>query len=73
MKGHDCLVCPYHGWAFDDEGFLQDVPALENGEKLPDKPMIDAYPVVEKGGFIWLFYGSKVGSPDLLPYFIYPA
>ncbi len=19
-KGHSCVVCPYHGWAFDGEG-----------------------------------------------------
>ena len=24
--GHSCVVCPYHGWAFDGTGSLQDVP-----------------------------------------------
>lgn len=29
--------------------------------KWPHRPLVNAYPVEEKGGFIWLFYGS----PDL--------
>ena len=29
VEGHDCVVCPYHGWAFDSEGRLRDVPAAE--------------------------------------------
>lgn len=26
VEGHDCVVCPYHGWAFDERGLLRDVP-----------------------------------------------
>lgn len=28
-EGHTCVVCPYHGWAFDGDGRLHDVPAAE--------------------------------------------
>lgn len=28
-NGHTCVVCPYHGWAFDGNGKLHDVPAAE--------------------------------------------
>ena len=28
-EGHTCVVCPYHGWAFDGEGKLHDVPAAD--------------------------------------------
>ena len=28
-SGHTCVVCPYHGWAIDHNGVLQDVPAAE--------------------------------------------
>jgi hypothetical protein len=51
-NGHDCVVCPYHGWAFDEEGRLQDVPSLppsSNG-KWPHRPLVESYPVEEKGG-----------------------
>ena len=30
VDGKSCVVCPYHGWAFDAEGYVRDVPASEN-------------------------------------------
>jgi Rieske [2Fe-2S] domain len=33
VDGKSCVVCPYHGWAFDDEGYVRDVPASENKVK----------------------------------------
>lgn len=58
VDGHDCVVCPYHAWAFSGDGRLRDVPALENRNEWPKRPIVPSYPVAEKGGFIWLFYGS---------------
>jgi phenylpropionate dioxygenase-like ring-hydroxylating dioxygenase large terminal subunit len=34
VDGKSCVVCPYHGWAFDDEGYVRDVPASENKVRL---------------------------------------
>lgn len=48
VKGQDCVVCPYHGWAFDAEGVLQDVPAADNAEAWPQKKLVDSYAVEEK-------------------------
>jgi nitrite reductase/ring-hydroxylating ferredoxin subunit len=48
VNGHDCVVCPYHGWAFDGEGVLRDVPAAENEGEWPEKQLIDVFPVEEK-------------------------
>ena len=48
VKGHDCVVCPYHGWAFDTDGVLRDVPAAEKDSEFPQKPLIDAFPVEER-------------------------
>lgn len=42
--GHTCVVCPYHGWAFDGEGRLRDVPSAE-ANKWPKRPVVNAYPV----------------------------
>ena len=58
MDGHDCVVCPYHGWAFDADGVLRDVPAAVHDGEWPRKALVEAYPVAEAGGFVWLFYGS---------------
>lgn len=48
VEGHDCVVCPYHGWAFDGKGVLQDVPAAENQKEWPRKQLVQSYPVKEK-------------------------
>jgi len=42
--GHTCVVCPYHGWAIDGEGKLQDVPSAEPG-RWPKRPIVSSYPV----------------------------
>jgi phenylpropionate dioxygenase-like ring-hydroxylating dioxygenase large terminal subunit len=67
VNGHDCVVCPYHGWAFDEGGVLRDVPAAEHAGEFPQKQLVDVYPVVEKGGFVWLFYGSSTLPIDERP------
>ena len=40
-------------------GKLRDVPAAADQSHLPKRPLVDAYPVQEKGGFVWLFFGSR--------------
>ncbi|KAL4451408.1 hypothetical protein ABPG77_009480 [Micractinium sp. CCAP 211/92] len=57
--GHSCVVCPYHAWALDGEGVLRDVPAAEHKGEWAQRPLVDSWPVEEKGGFVWVFYGSK--------------
>lgn len=52
------------GWAFDAEGRLQDVPSAEPG-RWPKRPLVSSYPVVEDGGFVWLFFGDL--PEDLRP------
>lgn len=63
-SGHTCVVCPYHGHAFDAEGRLQDVPSAEPG-RWPKRPLVSSFPVVESGGFVWLFFGDL--PEDLRP------
>lgn len=66
-EGHCTIACGYHGWAFDGKGALHDVPAAANKGEWPKRSLMDAYPVVEKGGFIWLFYGSTKLPEDARP------
>jgi phenylpropionate dioxygenase-like ring-hydroxylating dioxygenase large terminal subunit len=65
----DCstVVCPYHGWSFDGGGYLHDVPAMQEKRKWPHRSLVEAYPVEEKGGFVWLFYGSKQFPKEARP------
>ena len=58
--GH--IECPYHGWRFDGAGKLKAVPGLPivDGMKL-DAPgrCTDAYDVVERDGFIFVWLSTK--------------
>jgi phenylpropionate dioxygenase-like ring-hydroxylating dioxygenase large terminal subunit len=60
------VVCPYHGWAFDGEGKLRDVPSAEPG-RWPKRPILDSYPIEERGGFVWLFFGDARLPADERP------
>jgi len=52
-----CVECPYHGWQFSNEGACVKIPA--QGDKAPtDRLRIDAYPTVEKYGWVWVFFGD---------------
>mmetsp|Transcript_32024 Transcript_32024/g.38775 ORF Transcript_32024/g.38775 Transcript_32024/m.38775 type:complete len:645 (+) Transcript_32024:157-2091(+) len=62
-----CIVCPYHGWIFDDSGVLRDVPANSGNESLPKTPILDVFSATERGGFIWLFYGDPKLPADERP------
>lgn len=66
-SGKSCVVCPYHGWAFDGEGRLQEVPSQDASTAFPRRPVVDSYPVEERGGFVWLFFGSKTMPADERP------
>ncbi|MEA5515054.1 aromatic ring-hydroxylating dioxygenase subunit alpha [Nodularia sp. UHCC 0506] len=54
----DCLRCPYHGWKFQADGKCVEIPSNEVGKPIPKKANVNSYPIQEKYGFIWLFYGD---------------
>lgn len=53
------LRCLYHGWKFDVEGNILDMPSEAPGtaERLGRKAK--AYPVREGGGFVWIWMGPR--------------
>ncbi len=52
-SGKTCVVCPYHGWAFDGEGHLKDVPSAEPG-RWPKRPIAASHPVSGQARFAGL-------------------
>ncbi len=54
-----CLRCPYHGWRYDGEGRLREIPALPPGDPLPQTSM-RPFPVVEQEGHLWVWIGEGV-------------
>ncbi|PNH01606.1 Chlorophyllide a oxygenase, chloroplastic [Tetrabaena socialis] len=47
-NGKSCVVCPYHGWAFNGQGALEDVPSQAADKAFPRRPLVDSYPVQER-------------------------
>ena len=64
------IRCGYHGAEFDSQGHCVKIPGQAN---VPDRAAINAYPVVEKHGFIWIWMGDAAGAEDQssIPAFLY--
>ncbi|MCB2107499.1 MAG: aromatic ring-hydroxylating dioxygenase subunit alpha, partial [Rhodobacteraceae bacterium] len=55
----DCIECPYHGWLFrGQDGICTKIPSLGKDGKIPTRAKIDAYPVQERYGLIFVFLGD---------------
>ncbi|WP_163932711.1 aromatic ring-hydroxylating dioxygenase subunit alpha [Paraferrimonas sp. SM1919] len=57
-KKRDCVVCPYHGWEYNGEGKCTKIPSEGDDFKVPPRFKVDAYPVEERYGMIWVFMGD---------------
>jgi phenylpropionate dioxygenase-like ring-hydroxylating dioxygenase large terminal subunit len=49
-----CLVCPYHGWAWRDDGALRRVPANDAAVPVPARARLGTVDAVERHGFVWV-------------------
>jgi len=50
-----CVQCPYHGWAFEGEtGQCTNVPQLSPGAMLSKRTNVQAFPIREYQGMLWL-------------------
>lgn len=63
------VVCPYHGWEYDGGGKLCKVPHELFGKQLPNVTLRH-YPVQERHGLAWVFFGeahraSEVPMPHI--------
>jgi phenylpropionate dioxygenase-like ring-hydroxylating dioxygenase large terminal subunit len=56
-----CLVCPYHGWRFADEGRCVEVPSSGPGRPVPPKSHLPTVHVEERYGLVWLCPGTPTG------------
>jgi len=63
----DTLVCGYHGFRYDAAGDCIEVPSTA---KCPRSIGVRRYPLVERGGLVWIWMGEPQGAcaaplPDL--------
>lgn len=54
----NCIHCPYHGWRYDSDGVCNNIPANQPGVIIPMRAKLMSYPVQEKYGLVWLFWGD---------------
>jgi vanillate O-demethylase monooxygenase subunit len=61
----DSIRCGYHGLTFDASGRCVHIPSQD---KVPPAFAVRHYPVVERGGSVWIWMGSSdAADPALLP------
>lgn len=59
-----CVECPFHGFRFDATGACTLIPANGADGPIPKAMRTRAFPVVERAGYLWLWYGEP---PEALP------
>ncbi|MBY0413762.1 MAG: Rieske 2Fe-2S domain-containing protein [Bdellovibrionales bacterium] len=65
IKGE--LHCPYHGWTYNDEGLVTNVPS-EGENPVKGKRCQKSYPTIEQDGVVWIFFGDKEKSKNINPW-----
>ncbi|MGD9924124.1 MAG: Rieske 2Fe-2S domain-containing protein [Pseudorhodoplanes sp.] len=69
-RNEECgLRCLYHGWKFDTEGNVLDMPSEPRESVLREKARHVAYPTREAGEFVWTY----MGPADAMPAFEQPS
>lgn len=74
----DSVVCPFHEWKFDPEGFCTDIPyARVFPPRAKREPLAEAYPVTEANGVVWAWYHPQGVKPlfdvEIVPEFTEPG
>ncbi|KAL7473032.1 hypothetical protein ACHAXS_013411 [Conticribra weissflogii] len=75
-----CLQCPYHGWEFDSDGALTNIPQLDEGRtiggELKKNGAATSLPVHASGDLLFVFVPSEICGEswpiELLPEMHYP-
>jgi phenylpropionate dioxygenase-like ring-hydroxylating dioxygenase large terminal subunit len=66
---HGEVICPFHGFAYDGTGRVVKIPANGLNTPVGEQYRVKAYKVVEKQGFVWLWYGPCDEAKGEPPFF----
>lgn len=59
----DGVRCPFHGWKFDATGRCLETPAEPAGSKLCERVKQASYPVIERSGVLFAWFGATGQQP----------
>ncbi len=59
IDGEDTVMCPYHGWAYGNDGMCKRIPQMLEGRKIPPSARVDSYHVTTGYGLIWVCMGDE--------------
>lgn len=63
------VACPFHGFVHEGVGKVSLIPANGKASEVPEQYRVDAWPVREAFGFIWLWFGDFSENLPELPFF----
>ena len=61
--GDDCLVCPYHGWAFAPDGRCVSIPSAGADATIPARADNTRVGATERYGLVWVNLSGEDGEP----------
>ena len=64
-----CIECPYHGFVFDETGQCTFIPANGADRPVPRGFDLNGWPVQEKHGLIWVWWGNRREVYPEIPWF----
>ncbi len=66
---NDEIICPYHGWRYNESGVCTKIPALPKGMTIPPKACTPVFHSQEWLGIVWVCLGTPVSPvPEALPF-----
>ena len=67
-RNEECgLRCLYHGWKFDVDGNVTEMPSEPKESGFAERVRHKAYPTREAGGFVWVYMGPVEEMPAFEP------
>jgi len=62
----DEIVCPYHGWLYDEASACTLIPQLDSPRRVPPKARVSAFACTERHGLIWVCLAEpRWGLPEI--------
>lgn len=69
-----CLRCPYHGWLYDGDGAVAEVPAEGPNFRRVESRRAPAYPTLERDGYVYVrLNAASEFEPFPMPYYGRPG